>query len=118
VFPHVDPIITEEEFAALNEFLGNHKYYEDNWLVELNGKKEWKARHVFNNTRWQRNYEELLNGLRLYAETESEFKQLEEVLYNMHINYTKYINSVKMGRFEWPLSKDNFNVDEVRVTDF
>lgn len=102
VFPHVDNVVNEDEFAYLNEWLKNHKYYELNGRQEIQF-KEWESKYIntFDNTRWRRNYETIMLRVKLYSETQEEYHELEEVLYKMHTNYLKYLEQYRGGRHEW-----------------
>jgi hypothetical protein len=101
-FPHVDKHISDDEFAYLNNFLKNHKYYEMNAREELEF-KPWKSKylHKFNNVRYRRNYETVLLRLKLYAETETEYHELEDIFYSMHTNYLDYIKQYRQGDYIW-----------------
>jgi len=94
-FGLVEHDITDEDFELMTEYLKNHVYYENHLEQELGDKKHWKPQHKFNSTRWQRNYDTILNGLRLYADDEPEFHKLENTLYRMHTNYKDYVKKRK-----------------------
>lgn len=96
-------VITDEEKEILDNTLKNSRYYEENWFEELDsaGKIEWKSQHEFKDTRWQQTYQTMCNGLKLYADTEDEYHELEDVLFTMNTNYLKYVKQYAMGDYLW-----------------
>lgn len=113
-FGLVEHNVTEEEFEETTEYLKNHVYFEQNFNKEIEGKKDWKHNVSFKNTRWQRNFDTICEGIKMYAETEEEYIELVTVLKNMHDNYITYIQGRKRGQFQWV--PDAPKVTEVKIT--
>ena len=94
-FGLINSEFTEEDYDEMTAYLKNHVYYEENYK-ELLKAKAWNNPHSFRNTRWQRNYDTICQGLKLYSDDEREFIRLERVFYSMHRNYMDYIANWKM----------------------
>jgi hypothetical protein len=100
-FGLVEPVISSEDFDEMTEYLKNHVYFEENPLLENEAKKDWSHGFVFGNTRWQRNFDTICEGIRMYADTEEEFKTMCGTLHQMHENYIKYIRQRQNGNIGW-----------------
>jgi len=95
-FGHVQRSVTDEEYAQLDNFLRNHRYYELNFQKELDAKpnvRDAELQTKFANPRWNRNWQTICTRLKLYAESVDEFRQLELQLYVMHKNYIQFVTT-------------------------
>ena len=96
-FKHISEPITDKEYNELNDFLRVHKYYEEHGQEEvLNSPMKSKWNHDvpdYGNNRWQRNFDTIVERIKLYSETEQEFRQYVNLLYKMNQDYGKFVKN-------------------------
>ena len=114
-FGLVEGHITEEDFEEMTEYLKNHVWFEENDLLDKEEKTHWKHNIEFKNTRWQRNFDTIAEGIKRYAETKEEFIELVGVLKNMHDNYIKFITQRKRGDADWNSAKSKPNITYAKI---
>ena len=118
-FGLVEHSITDEEFEEMTVYLKNHVYFEENDMLENEDKKDWKHSVVFNNTRWQRNFDTICEGIRMYSENKETYLKLVGVLKQMNENYITYIRQRKNGTIGWNSTKKEdspFKVHEIDMS--
>jgi hypothetical protein len=115
-FGLINTELTDEDFEEMTAYLKTHVYFEQEYLNEIEG-KDWEHGYKFGNVRWQRNFDTIAQGIKMYANNEEEFKELCGVLNKMHQNYITYINNRHNEPSQWDKDQKTEPIKEIRMSE-
>jgi len=102
----------DEKFNFLMKWVKTKLFYSDSKnRIKILKQKGFKKVLKLKNHTWDTNFDTICDHLMLYAKDQKEYEQMEQLVYNAHKSYWKYIFNLKEGE-KTIFEKVNFEGDK------